>query len=368
MEKNNNPYAPKSLGHDYGSYMNAFHRYFEVMGRYPLVYEVHSVDMDRASLEASGFRLIFIQESENARGDLACSDACYEKDGVMIQFSRRESIMDRIHRLESRDDDDDESEEREGSSYFCRILYGDREELNQVLDMVRRIPEPRKSGRIYLMCSMDGMLELQKFKTSLPSKEIDLKSNYGPVASAKFDRIVSLMGSDKNGLILFSGSPGTGKSTFIKMLSLKTERKVIYLSSAAAEQLTSPDFLSFMMRHRDSVLLLEDAEKVLRSREEQDNSAMSNLLNITDGILGDCLNVIVIATFNIDRDMIDKALVRKGRLLVEHHFEPLSTQMANDLLESMGSERRVSAPTSLADIYNPEDNFHEEEERRKVGF
>jgi predicted AAA+ superfamily ATPase len=365
--KNNNPYAPKSLGHDYGSYMNIFHRYFETKGEYPLVYEICSVEMNSAPLEEAGFRLIFIQESENPRGEKFCTDACYEMNGVMIQFSRRESIMDRIHRLE-RLDEDDEDEEEQSSSYSCRILYESHEDLKKILDMIKRTPESKKSGRIYLMCSMDGMLGLQKFKTTLPSNKIDLESNYGSVASAKFDKIVSLMESDKNGLILFSGSPGTGKSTFIKMLSLKTDRKVIYLSSSAAEHLTSPDFLSFIMRHRDSILLLEDAEKVLRSREEQDNSAMSNLLNITDGILGDCLNVMVIATFNIDREMIDKALVRKGRLLVEHHFEPLSADMANSLLEKMGSDRRVSESTSLADIYNPEENFHEDEEIRKVGF
>lgn len=367
MEKNNNPYAPKSLGHDYGSYMNAFHRYFEVAGRYPLVYEVHSVSMDRDSLESAGFRLIFIHETENARGDLACYDACYEKEGIMIHFSRRESVIDRIHRLESRNNDD-ESEETEGSSYFCRILYGDRDGLNWVLGMIKRIPETRKSGKIYLLCSMDGMLELQKFKTRLPDGDIDLGMNYGPVAAAKFDKISSLMDSGRNGLILLSGNPGTGKSTFIKMLSLKTHRKVIYLSSSSAEHLTNPEFLSFIMRHRDSILLLEDAEKVLRSREEQDNTAISNLLNITDGILGDCLNILVIATFNMEREKIDSALVRKGRLLVEHHFELLPAEMANRLLESMGSERRVSEPTSLADIYNPDDNFHEEDEQRKVGF
>jgi hypothetical protein len=76
----------------------------------------------------------------------------------------------------------------------------------------------------------------------------------------------------------------------------------------------------------------------------------------------------VVATFNIAREKIDPALVRKGRLLVEHHFEPLSADMANGLLESMGSDRKVSEPTSLAEIYNPDDNFHEEEETRKVGF
>jgi ATP-dependent 26S proteasome regulatory subunit len=91
-------------------------------------------------------------------------------------------------------------------------------------------------------------------------------------------------------------------------------------------------------------------------------------LNITDGILGDCLNIMVIATFNIDRENIDSALVRKGRLLIEHHFKALPADNCNKILEKMGSERRTEEPITLAEIYNSEENFHEKEEKRKVGF
>lgn len=364
MSTSENPYAPKSNTHDYGSYFNLFHRYFEARLEYPNVYELESVQPpDDESLKSAGFSKIFSHEFENKRSRTERMELCYEKEGVLLQFSRRESIIDRIERLEKRSEEDG----RFSSSYTCRILYSSPGELDESLLAVSRLTEPNRSGRVYLMASMDGMLELQKFSVRLPG-EVDLLSNYGPVAASKFEKICSLMDSGKNGLVLFSGEPGTGKSTFIKALASRSDRKIIYLSSSSAEHLTNPEFLAFMMRQRNSVLLLEDAEKVLRSRDEQDNSAISNLLNVTDGILGDCLNVMVIATFNIGREKIDPALVRKGRLLVEHHFEPLSADMANLLLEKLGSERRVSGPTSLAEIYNPEENFHEEKERRKVGF
>lgn len=376
MKKLQNPYAPKSNNQEYNSYCNIFFEYFEKRGKFPFVYEINSVSLDEEILENSGFSKIFSYHSEKSAKQAHLIESCYEKNGLIVQFLKKESILDRIERLErdedensdDYDDDDDDDNDFLVFSYSCKIFHKDPEELEFVLKLIKRSPKLKKTGGVYLLCSMDGMLQLQKFKPKLPSKEIDIDLNYGPEAKNKFEKIVSIMKSKKNGLILFSGIPGTGKSTFIKLLSRHTERKLIFLSSSSAEHITNPDFLTFIMRHRNSILILEDAEKVLRSREEQDNFAVSNLLNITDGILGDCINLMVIATFNIDREKIDKALLRKGRLLLEHHFEPLQKDMANKLLEKIGVDRTVSEPTSLAEIYNQDDNFHEEKKEKKIGF
>ena len=77
-----------------------------------------------------------------------------------------------------------------------------------------------------------------------------------------------------------------------------------------------------MMKYPDSVLIIEDAEKVVRNRNGNGNeTAVSNLLNLSDGILGDCLKTQIVATFNTERQLIDKALLRKGRLIAEYKFD-----------------------------------------------
>lgn len=377
MKRDFNPYSPKSPSVDYGAYFNLLYNFVEEVGEHPNVYDFHG--QVRGScvekiLAAGGTRLFTCESERLADGTKSVSvlETCVRLGDAFVYLCRREGLLGRLseyHHHNDEDEDEDESAPDDVDLFRCKIAYSRKEDLERVLRFVESEPERKRKGNVHLLCSIDGMLMLQRFNVKLPTESLDIALNYGDDAPKKFEKVVEALSSDKNGLILLSGDPGTGKSTFIKYLTTKTTRKVIYLSSGAAEHITNPDFLSFIMRNRNAVLLLEDAEKVLRSRDTQDNTAISNILNITDGILGDCLNILVIATFNIDREKIDPALVRKGRLLVEHHFEALSAEDANRVLEKIGSDKRTEEPMTLAEIYNPDDNFHEEaEEPRKVGF
>ncbi|NBT57161.1 AAA family ATPase [bacterium] len=371
MEIKFNPYARKSHN-DYGTYFNPFHHYVELYGAHPDIYEYRLPikKMTFEKLDKMGAERIFVCESErvvDGKELVSLTEICYRLNDALLFFYRRESLVNRIEYLSGEDDDSDPSE-KDLASYACKILYQNPETLGRIKECIERESKQKRHSNVYVLCSSDGMLNLQRFDIKLPQKKINLELNYGSEAKAKFDKVVKCISKNKNGLMLFSGDPGTGKSTFIKYLTTKTTRKVIYLSSGSAEQLTNPDFMSFIMGYRNCILLLEDAEKVLRSRNTQDNEAISNILNITDGILGDCLNILVIATFNTDRENIDSALVRKGRLLVEHHFKALSPDECNRIFESMKSKKRTEVPMTLAEIYNEDDNFHVEEEKRRVGF
>jgi energy-coupling factor transporter ATP-binding protein EcfA2 len=376
MSTISNPYSKKSHSGDYGIYFNLLYFYVEKYSAHPHIYEF-SMPIKNSSfekIEKLGAKRIFsfdLEKFKDNEQSIENMEACYEYEDILIFFYRRESFINRIEYLKETEEDEDFEEEvldKDFGIYKCKILYQSENNLNKIKEAIDKDLDKKQKGNVYLLCTMDGMLSLQKFDIKLPQKEIDLDFNYGQEAAKKFNKIASYLDANKNGLILLSGDPGTGKSTFIKYLTTKTKRKVIYLSSGAVEQLTNPDFLSFMMMHRNSILLLEDAEKVLRSRDSQDNDAISNILNITDGILGDCLNILVIATFNIDREKIDSALVRKGRLLLEHYFKALSVEDSNKLLNKIGSSKKTDVPMTLAEIYNEEDNFHEKKEQKRVGF
>ena len=120
-----------------------------------------------------------------------------------------------------------------------------------------------------------------------------------------------------------------------------------------------------------SILIIEDAERVISDREGNGSPAgVSNILNLTDGILADCLNIQIIATFNMKRERIDQALLRKGRLIAEHKFEKLSAEDTNKLLKHLGKSQEVSESMSLADIYNIDVELFKSTNKNtsKIGF
>jgi hypothetical protein len=119
---------------------------------------------------------------------------------------------------------------------------------------------------------------------------------------------------------------------------------------------------------------LEDAEKILISREKEDNPFISTLLNISDGILSDILEASVVLTYNCDDTKIDKALKRKGRTMIDYKFNKLNVEESKKLAKHLKiDENKINSPMTLSEIYNMEDEnkFYEDEEQNNkkiIGF
>ena len=121
---------------------------------------------------------------------------------------------------------------------------------------------------------------------------------------------------------------------------------------------------------------MEDAEKILISRETEDNQFISTLLNLSDGILSDMLEVSVILTYNCDDTKIDKALKRKGRTMIDYKFGKLSIEesklLANSLNFTGDQIENIKENMSLSEIYNmnDENKLYDDDvdKKRIIGF
>lgn len=192
---------------------------------------------------------------------------------------------------------------------------------------------------------------------------------YGEGFSEWHEKLLSRLTQDNKGLVLLHGEPGTGKTTYIRnLLSKLTEVKkdILYIPPAIAESLTDPaiiDFIQGEVRSSENgyIILIEDAEPLLVSREDDYNTrttGITNLLNITDGLLNDILNIAVICTFNTDIKSIDSALLRPGRLLARKQFGPVSIENGKKIAELHGIDpTTITKEMTVSDIINSKEDL-----------
>lgn len=148
-----------------------------------------------------------------------------------------------------------------------------------------------------------------------------------------------------------------GKTHYIRYLIEEIrDKKLIYVPPDMAKDISKPEFLSFLLLRANGILIIEDAENIIRDRNSttiDTSQVVANLLNLSDGLLGDAMHMQIIATFNCGLTNIDKALLRKGRLIAEYEFGKLSVDNAKQLSDRLGfGMEHISSPMTLAEIYN----------------
>lgn len=235
-------------------------------------------------------------------------------------------------------------------------------------DIQRYRVKPKTTCNI-IASNLQGGLYLEEFGIKAP--EFDIHLNYGKELVIK-DKILKkrLIQKDGNGIALLYGNPGTGKTTYIRYLinKFQKEKSMIYVPPSLINEISSPHFISFMMSHSNSILIIEDAEDILSSRENKPNLGVHNLLNISDGLLGEAINVQIICTFNTTLSKIDNALKRKGRIIIEHEFSTIDKESAQKLSDSLGFHAKIERPMTLAEIYNQDEMDFSNKKKSKIGF
>jgi ATP-dependent 26S proteasome regulatory subunit len=170
------------------------------------------------------------------------------------------------------------------------------------------------------------------------------------------------------GIVLLHGLPGTGKTTYLKYLITKIDKPVLFLPPHMAETLVDPGFADVIIRNPNTVLIIEDAENIIMDRKGAGNTAVATLLNLSDGLLSDGLNVQIICTFNSSLATIDKALLRKGRLIARYEFGKLSIAKAQRLSNEFGFTSQIDKPMSVAEIINQNEKSYSADDSGPIGF
>lgn len=232
-------------------------------------------------------------------------------------------------------------------------------------DMVDRFTVPKKPAkpRIHVIEVRGNSYAVVEHPVSDAFTIRDLDVNYGHGFAQFHTELMDRFKAGSKGLVLFHGLPGTGKTYYIRHLLRQmaaSKKRVIYMPPNMVDHLTDPGFMTFLIdtikrwsrEGRFCVLLIEDAEPLLAKRQEGVRiQGVTNLLNMTDGLLNDMLNLQIICTFNVDLRKLDSALLRPGRLLARKEFKPLNELDANLLAQRLGIRHHFEGPATLSEIY-----------------
>lgn len=129
--------------------------------------------------------------------------------------------------------------------------------------------------------------------------------------------------SDDTVLVVL-GEPGTGKTSFIRQLIWRTGWNCAVTYD---EQLLRADslFVDYMTNDEEELLVIEDADLFLTSRERDGNDMMARFLNVSDGLFKTNKVKKLVFTANLSQpQQIDNALLREGRCFDCVVFRPLS--------------------------------------------
>lgn len=234
---------------------------------------------------------------------------------------------------------------------------------NKLIEIFKKAKIDYKSEEVSLgMISVDGSdLYVEDFKLSEKIKDIQYPDlHYGQGFEEWHKQLLKRLREETKGLVLLHGKTGTGKSYYVRQLLkelTKTDKNILYFPPILVSSITDPSFINFIStwaaeNERKGILLIEDAEPLLESRDSGRNMGITNLLNLTDGLLNDILGIQIIATFNVELSKIDEALLRQERLIARKEFTTLPYEQAIELGKKLEIDpSKLADDMSLAEIY-----------------
>lgn len=158
-----------------------------------------------------------------------------------------------------------------------------------------------------------------------PDREQTAKDHFFPwlkEAGTTVEEVVNEYLLSPESILLQYGPPGLGKSTMIRTIFLTAAREKNYLSNDE-QTMMNPAFPGWMATlPRRSIIGLEDADNLTRSRESG-NASMSSLLNSAQGVVQKEMKIII--STNLDtKTKIEPALIRHGRCHRILHYRHLT--------------------------------------------
>lgn len=207
----------------------------------------------------------------------------------------------------------------------------------------------------------------------------EIADNYDATSRSSLEKLLGLERPSNGRLILFTGAPGTGKTTATRAMvrQWKDWCKAIFVMDPE-EFFDNPMYMTDLLSETEHdegdagdtetgtsesaqwvLFIIEDADEYLTAdSKDRRGRSVARVLNLLDGMLGQGLNMLMLLTANLPAENVSEAFSRPGRCLMEIDFDRLSQEDAEAWLAARGID-----PARLAEVANGSLGF-----RRRNGF
>lgn len=251
--------------------------------------------------------------------------------------------------------------------------------LNDIVNKYA-VPEPEADQKVNILMDFkdtpQGLLPNVQEQILNDTMDYSMAEFYPWVKMDLTEYFAEFLASKENVLVMI-GPPGTGKSTFIRTMlrRLKVESLISYKTST----ISHPEFITFCSNFlkygangnvprnlggynssdgippkTNRVVVVEDGDELMAKRSNG-NHVMSEILNLTNGIVSSSENKFIFST-NLDEiSDIDPALLRPGRCFDVMCFRTLTAEEANKVRIAAKLEPRDFDPKrsyKLAEVLN----------------
>jgi hypothetical protein len=265
----------------------------------------------------------------------------------------------------------------------------DREALSKLVQDALKPSKSENKDQVKVCFWMAGSHGASSYNRDVDTyKTPNIIDNYNAEAKERMEFLAGYKPKKGGELLILSGLPGTGKTHALRAIMGEWRKwadfhyvvdPAVLFSGQNSGYLTevllgSRSGLSDSERkNRWRVVILEDVGELLKpDAMDRGNGGLAQLLNITDGLIGQGRKLVVVVTTNEEIKVLHPAVSRPGRCAFFHEFGKLSVCEAEAWLTKMKVDLPKDVKTcTIADlyaIYNSVSNFVKIKEPAPIGF